>query len=63
MLFRLSGKLSGSATGDPTGVAQGIPNTATDDSIVSLDEEDPLQTGMRAFHASTSMDHEEMFKG
>lgn len=56
------GKLSGSATGDPTGVAQGIPTTATDDSIVSLDEEDPLQTGMHAFHASTSMDHEEMFK-
>ena len=62
-LLPLSGKLSSSATGEPSGVAQGIPTTANDDSIVSLDEEDPLQTGMRAFHASTSMDHEEMFKG
>lgn len=63
MPWPLSGKLSSSAAGDPSGVAQGIPTTADDDSIVSLEEEDPLQTGMPAFHTPTSMDHEEMFKG
>ena len=59
----LAGKLSSSSTADPSGVAQGIPAPAEDDSIASLDEEDPLPAGMPSFHPSTSMDHDEMFKG
>lgn len=56
------GKLSSSSTADPSGVAQGIPAPAEDDSIASLDEEDPLPAGMPSFNPSTSMDHDEMFK-
>ena len=56
-------KLSSTATTDPSGVAQGIPTAMEDDSIASLDEEDPIPTAMPAYHAPAPMDHEEMFKG
>ena len=59
-----AGKLAGSSTVDPSGVAQGIPTAVDDDSIASLDEEEPIAPRLTTFHPAAPMDHdEEMFKG